>query len=453
MSTNISRRKVVAGAAWAAPVVAASAAVPAFASSTQCEYASETTPDYIISGTDAGSKGTQSFVVPAKVDKIKFVVIGAAGGTNYPDIVAGSGAKLTGVIEVKEGQTIKLVAGAGGIGNGPLSPAEGGEGYGNGGSSNLPTPIPSSIMQQVNTIWPDDSANKRITYSASGGGSSALLIDGTPVAVAGGGGGAGFINAGGANNPKGLVQPGAVDAGYLWPDGAKRNAAPVIGSTGGSAEAAAGSAGDAGSLTRTADTTQITTVNAGEGGSAGVGGNGGSKTALPTGKSTNGVIGYYSTNNQEIFQSSKSGNDGGAGFTGNGGDGVGSYSYMIDNNPKSLTEPAQGQVNGLEYKSHGFNFNGYESVISAGGGAGYGGGGSGASTSSMGIILTQKWNNNPKGVRQNTDFGQLGGGGGAGGSYVAPGVSGGKIESAGNAPTARGQRKNGSVAVFLCKRS
>ena len=39
MSTNISRRKVVAGAAWAAPVVAASAVVPAFASSTECEYA------------------------------------------------------------------------------------------------------------------------------------------------------------------------------------------------------------------------------------------------------------------------------------------------------------------------------------------------------------------------------------------------------------------------------
>ena len=48
MSTNISRRKVVAGAAWAAPVVAASAAVPAFASSTECAYASA--PKFNISG-------------------------------------------------------------------------------------------------------------------------------------------------------------------------------------------------------------------------------------------------------------------------------------------------------------------------------------------------------------------------------------------------------------------
>ena len=67
----------------------------------------------------------------------------------------------------------------------------------------------------------------------------------------------------------------------------------MIGSTGGSAEAAAGSAGNAGSLTRTADTTQVTVVEAGKGGATGVGGNGGTKTALPTGKSTNGVIGYY----------------------------------------------------------------------------------------------------------------------------------------------------------------
>ena len=451
MSTTISRRKVVAGAAWAAPVVAASAAVPAFASSTECEWASS--PAYTAQGTSAGAKDTVSFVVPAKVDKIKFEVVGGAGGTNYDDMAAGSGAKITGTIAVQPGQTVQLIGAAGGIGNGPLSPAQGGEGYGNGGSSNLPNPIPSSIMQQVNTIWPDNSPNKRITYSASGGGSSALVINGTPVAVAGGGGGAGFINSGGANNPKGLVQPGAVDAGYQWPEGAKRNASPVIGSTGGSAEAAAGSAGNSGSLIRTADTTQVTVVEAGKGGATGVGGNGGSKTALPTGKSTNGVIGYYSTNNQEIFQSSNSGNNGGAGFNGAGGDGVGSYSYMIDNNPKSLTEPAQGQVNGLEYKSHGFNFNGYESVISAGGGAGYGGGGSGASTSSMGIVLTQKWNNNPKGVRQNTDFGQLGGGGGAGGSYVAPAVSGGTITSAGNAPTARNTRGNGYVKVTLCQRS
>ena len=97
MSTNISRRKVVAGAAWAAPVVAASAVVPAFASSTECEWASSAA--YSVEGTSAGAKSTTSFTVPERVDKIKFEVVGGAGGTNYDDMAAGSGAKITGIIE------------------------------------------------------------------------------------------------------------------------------------------------------------------------------------------------------------------------------------------------------------------------------------------------------------------------------------------------------------------
>ena len=455
MSTNISRRKVVAGAAWAAPVVAASAVVPAFASSTECEWASSAA--YTANGNAFGAKGSASFVVPALVDKIKFEVVGGAGGTNYDDMAAGSGAKITGTIEVKEGQTVQLIGAAGGIGNGPLTAAEGGEGYGNGGSSNLPNPIPSSVMQRVNAIWPDSSPLKRITYSASGGGSSALLIDGTPVAVAGGGGGAGFINNGGANNNKDYAFPGAVTASWQWPEGAKRNGNIIFGSTGGSADGAAGSAGLAGFGIYDADSSIRETVEAGEGGANGIGGNGGAKTALHTGTSPNGVLGFYSTNNQEIYQSSKSGNDGGAGFKGNGGDGVASYSYLVDNNDRTVKEVIVNQATGvksaLEYKSIGFNWNGYESVVSAGGGAGYGGGGSGASSSSSAIVVTQKWNHNPQGLRQNTSFGQLGGGGGAGGSYVAPGVSGGTITSAGNAPTARSTRGNGYVKVTLCQRT
>lgn len=453
MSTNISRRKVVAGAAWAAPVVAASAAVPAFASSTECEW--ESTAAYTAEGTSAGAKSTVSFTVPALVDKIQFEVVGGAGGTNYADIAAGSGAKITGIIEVKEGQTVQLVGAAGGIGNGPLSPADGGEGYGNGGSSNLATPIPATVMQRVNAVWSADSSLKRITYSASGGGSSALVIDGTPVAVAGGGGGGGFVNSGGSNNNPDYAEDGAVDAGRLWPSGATRNVSPVLGSTGGSAEAAAGSAGNQGALTYSADTSVTTTVNAGEGGSAGIGGNGGSKTELSSGTSPNGVLGFSSANNQEIYHSSSSGNNGGSGFTGAGGDGVGSYSYLLDNNDTTQNEVGthNGTTYSLEYSSIGYNFNGYQSVISAGGGAGYGGGGSGASTSASAIVLTQKWNNNPTGLRQNVGFSQFGGGGGAGGSYVASDVSGSVIESAGNAPTARSTRGNGYVKVTLCKRT
>ena len=112
MSTNISRRKVVAGAAWAAPVVAASAAVPAFASSTVCEYASA--PKFNISGQPSGAKNTQKFTVPAKVDKIRFEVAGGAGGGSA-SVAGGSGALVTGEISVKEGQVIELVAASGGV--------------------------------------------------------------------------------------------------------------------------------------------------------------------------------------------------------------------------------------------------------------------------------------------------------------------------------------------------
>ena len=244
-------------------------AVPGCAS-TECEWASSAA--YSANGNASGAKGTTSFVVPERVDKIKFEVVGGAGGTNYPDMAAGSGAKVTGIIEVKPGQTVQLVGAAGGIGNNPLTPAEGGEGYGNGGSSSLPNPVPSSIMQQVNTIWPASSPLKRITYSASGGGSSALVIDGTPVAVAGGGGGAGFINNGGANNNPDYMEAGAVTASWQWPEGAKRNGNIIFGSTGGSADGASGSAGQGGFGIYDADSSIKETVEAGEGGANGIGG-------------------------------------------------------------------------------------------------------------------------------------------------------------------------------------
>jgi len=110
MSTNISRRKVVAGAAWAAPVVAASAAVPAFASSTECEYSSA--PKFNISGQPSGAKDTVKFTIPANVDKLRFEVAGGAGGGSA-QVAGGSGALVTGEIPVKAGPGIELVAAAG----------------------------------------------------------------------------------------------------------------------------------------------------------------------------------------------------------------------------------------------------------------------------------------------------------------------------------------------------
>ena len=451
MSTTISRRKVVAGAAWAAPVVAASAVVPAFASSTECEWAS--TPNYSISGTSAGAKTVQKFVVPAKVDKIKFVVKGGPGGTQYPAVPGGRAAMLSGTIAVKEGQTVEIVAAAGGIGNFPLNPAEGGEGYGNGGSSKGTDAIPASVVSKVDAVWPKGSQLKRRLFSSSGGGSSALVIDGTVIAVAGGGGGVGAINAGGSNNER-YVYTGAIDAGW-WKSDGDRASYPYLASKGGSVSGLTGGAGEQGYGYYTEDHSQQITVEAGKGGAGGIGGTGGTKTALPTGKSPNGVIGFDNTNNQELYASSNSGKAGGDGFTGAGADGVASYSYQVDNNDRTKKEEGvlNGQAWGLTYDACGHNFNGYQSIYSAGGGAGYGGGGSGASTSAAAIILSQKWNNNPKGLRQNVGFGQLGGAGGAGGSYVSPNVTGAEVGLSDQITTARGERKNGSVEVTFCKRS
>ena len=451
MSTNISRRKVVAGAAWAAPVVAASAVVPAFASSTECE--DKKTPAYSIEGTSTGAKTVQKFKVPANVDKINFVAIGGPGGTQYPAVPGGASAQISGTIAVKEGQLVEIVAAAGGVGNFPLDPSEGGEGYGNGGSSKGTDAIPASVVSKVDAVWSKDSQLKRRLFSSSGGGSSAVLIDGVPVAVAGGGGGVGVINAGGSNNER-YVYSGAIDAGW-WKSNGNRAEYPYMASKAGSASGLTGGAGEQGYGYYTEDHSQQIAVEAGKGGAGGIGGTGGTKTALPTGKSPNGVIGFSNTNNQELYASSNSGNAGGDGFAGAGADGVPSYSYEVDNNDRTKKEEGvlNGKPWGLEYDSAGHNFNGYQSVYSAGGGAGYGGGGSGASTSAAAIILTQKWNNNPNGIRQNVGFGQLGGGGGAGGSYLAPDVTNVEVGLYKKVTTERGKRTNGSVVVSFCERS
>ena len=452
MSTTISRRKVVAGAAWAAPVVAASAVVPAFASSTEC--ADLKTPAYSIEGTSAGAKTVQKFKVPAKVDKINFVIKGGPGGTQYA-VPGGASAQISGSIAVKEGQTVEIVAAAGGVGNSPLSPAEGGEGYGNGGSSKGGNPIPDSIIAKVVAAWPGKSQLKYSPlFSASGGGSSAIIVDGTVVAVAGGGGGVGMIHAGGTNVNKAYEFPGADDAGW-WKSDSDRTTLPYLASKPGNASGLAGGAGEKGSGAYTVDHDQVITVEPGKGGASGLGGNGGTKTALPTGTSPNGEVIFYTTNNQELYSSSTSGAAGGDGFTGNGADGVPSYAYEIDyndaNKPEIIEKPGQTTVT-LTRDSIAHSFNGYQSVYSAGGGAGYGGGGSGAALS-IGSMLKQKWNNNPKGVRQPVGFGQLTGGGGAGGSYIAPSVIGGELSVNKDVPTARGERKNGSVVVTFCQRS
>ena len=475
MSTNISRRKVVAGAAWAAPVVAASAAVPAFASSTECDYASA--PKFNISGQPSGAKDTVKFTVPAKVDKIKFEVAGGAGGGSN-QVAGGSGALVTGVIPVKEGQVIELVAASGGVAylesvrgvDSPAlwqtRPATGGKGYGNGGDVNE-QPVPADVKAQVDANWSKPSDMKRYLYGGSGGGSSALIINGTPVAVAGGGGGAGIRTHPGTNNmPSGkYYNPKAVDASTTrLSDPDVKSVLPA----GASASAAVGDSAET-SISHytvlkphTTDGTAMK-VAGGHGGGNGQGGAGGEQPLLySTLGNVYGVLGFKSQNKQELFSSATAGDKGGSGFDGKGADGVFAYSYQIDNNDISKLEivHATNPVNlndktNLDEDSTRKSFNGYQTVVSAGGGAGYGGGGSGAARGLSSIITSQKWNGNeePTRYRQNVSALLQAGAGGAGGSYVAPSVTGGAIASANNAAKASGVRNPGYVKVYLCERS
>ena len=476
MSTNISRRKVVAGAAWAAPVVAASAAVPAFASSTECDYASA--PKFNISGQPSGAKDTVKFTVPAKVDKIKFEVAGGAGGGSN-QVAGGSGALVTGVIPVKEGQVIELVAASGGVAylesvrgvDSPAlwqtRPATGGKGYGNGGDVN-DQPVPADVKAQVDANWSKPSDMKRYLYGGSGGGSSALIINGTPVAVAGGGGGAGIRTQPGTNNMPAnspFYNPKAVNASTTsLGDTAVKSVLPA----GADASAATGSDAET-SISHysvlkphTTDGTAMK-VAGGKGGGNGTGGAGGEQPLLYNDKANVfGVLGFTSQNKQELFSSSVAGDKGGSGFDGKGADGVFAYSYQIDNNDISKLEIVH-QTNPLnlnEKRPYSENdtrksFNGYQTVVSAGGGAGYGGGGSGAARGLSAIITSQKWNANeePTRYRQNVSALLQAGAGGAGGSYVAPSVTGGAIASANNAAKASGVRNPGYVKVYLCERS
>ena len=474
MSTNISRRKVVAGAAWAAPVVAASAAVPAFASSTECEWNS--TENYSISGQPSGARDTLKVTIPAKVDKLRFEVAGGAGGGSS-QVAGGSGALVTGVIPVKEGQVIELVAASGGVAylesvrgvDSPAlwqtRPATGGKGYGNGGDVNE-QPIPADVKAQVDANWSKPSDMKRYLYGGSGGGSSALVIDGTPVAVAGGGGGAGIRTQPGTNNmPSGkYYNPKAVDASTTrLSDPDVKSVLPA----GASASAAVGDSAETSISHYTVlkpHTTAGTAmkVAGGNGGGNGQGGAGGEQPLLYKLANVYGVLGFTSQNKQELFSSATAGDRGGSGFDGKGADGVFAYSYQIDNNDISKLEivHATNPVNlndktNLDEDSTRKSFNGYQTVVSAGGGAGYGGGGSGAARGLSSIITSQKWNGNeePTRYRQNVSALLQAGAGGAGGSYVAPSVTGGAIASANNAAKESGVRNPGYVKVTLCERS
>ena len=99
MKHSISRRNVVKGAAWATPMVVASASVPAFASSL-CTPG--ITLDVPTNTTTNGDSVTHTFTA-GNIEVMTFTLLGGAGGTyqgNARDGHGGSGALVTGTLDL-----------------------------------------------------------------------------------------------------------------------------------------------------------------------------------------------------------------------------------------------------------------------------------------------------------------------------------------------------------------
>lgn len=466
--SHISRRKVVKGVAWATPVIAASSVVPTFASSVDCTFAENA---YLSAkGMSYYQRVEEEFSIPEGTHKLRFELTGGAGGRYEKGLDGGSGAKVSGIVEVKPHQTVKIIAGGGGsfgpqfYPNGEgyrTGPVKGGYGFGDGGS----TPkvrIPNDVMDKVGERWvwagqwtygptPQPLPMDEV-YGCSGGGSSALLIDGEVIAVAGGGGGVSVVGKSYTVKPNDPHFPGIVDVRMTGPE---NQAHPPVRSVGGSGERARGGDATIGREYYAQDPNIQLTVEGGKGGGNGIGGAGGAKPTVLTG-TPNDVFSFDSQNNQILYSSSTAGNPGTNGLQGNGGDGVMSVSYQLDNHSlyggeyETLKLP-DGTHKYLSYYQVAPYFNGAQIIVSGGGGGGYGGGGSGAALSQSAITIAQKWNNNPQGVRQSISSAQVAGAGGAGGSYLAPSVIEGEISLSNNADHYSEYGTGGTATVYLCE--
>lgn len=475
--SHISRRKVVKGAAWATPVIAASAVVPTFASSLDCTFAENA---YVSArGMSYYQRVEEEFTIPPGTHKLRFELTGGAGGRYEKGLDGGSGAKVSGIVNVEPNQTVKIIAGGGGsfgpqfYPNGEgyrTGPVKGGYGFGNGGA--IPeVRIPNDVMDKVGERWvwvgqwtygpaPQPLPMDEV-YGCSGGGSSALLIDGEVIAVAGGGGGVSVVGKSYTVKPNDPHFPGIVDVHMTGPEHPTH---AHVYSTAGVAGGTHGGDATAAHEYYLQDLSLDLAVEGGKGGGNGIGGTGGAKPTVLTG-TPNSIFSFDSQNNQVLYSSSTAGNPGTGGLNGKGGDGVMSVSYQLDDNDLvgayrrddlEVLEFPDGTREEIPYYGVAPFFNGAQIIVSGGGGGGYGGGGSGAALSQSSITIAQKWNNNPKGVRQSISYVHLAGSGGAGGSYLAPQVMEGEISNSNNATSDEAfsgatYSHEGEVSVYLCQ--
>ena len=102
----------------------------------------------------------EEFTVPANVHRIRFDIFGG-GGVSDTGHESGSGARAIGIVEVKPGQTVRVIAGGGsgdartpylfGLKTG--GPARGGRGYGDGGDAPRFT-MPAEVVAEVTKRYP-----------------------------------------------------------------------------------------------------------------------------------------------------------------------------------------------------------------------------------------------------------------------------------------------------------
>jgi len=119
-----SRRTIMKGAAWSAPVIAAALSAPLSAASACTDWIDvETGVEFADSSNlfDNYQRKVTTFTVPPNVTLIEFDVAGGGGGVNYnPDSgthqPGGDGHRLRGTLTVVPGTMLTLIAGNGGIG-------------------------------------------------------------------------------------------------------------------------------------------------------------------------------------------------------------------------------------------------------------------------------------------------------------------------------------------------
>lgn len=426
---EMNRRTLAKGAAWATPVVVASAAVPAYAASPlPCQTGNFTAP----APTDENGS-TTNWTVPAGVNSICFTVLGAAGG-GYGNTPGGAGAQVTGTLPVKPGDTLTLVVGSGGMAAKAdwapafgTAPATGGKGYGDGGDT------AGDVTGQPNDLSGASGEYRVQRMGGSGGAGSAILLNGQPVVIAGGGGGAGLAPIFSA-----LHESKAGPNDHLW-RGSKISLANSVfsGTTTSQQQAgsAGGSAADASGVTvRTSNAKAAVageTLSFGSGakaGVAGVGGAAGPNDGVYTGISVDTKLNeYVAGGNGESVAAP--------------GAAKGGSAVALDRRPTvHIKEEAGTPAHDISVR-----------IVASGGagGGGYGGGGAGSSK-----IYGLVWNGTNKDQVQSTnpDVEEHGAGigaagaGAAGGSYFASSIADGAIAQGSNANSTGGTRNHGAIS-------